>query len=175
MTEKAKALVENNHNLIYYYLNKRKMDIDEWYDILAIALCNAAISFDDSISNFSTYAMKCLNRAVCTELRVREYAKRKLNKEARSYDEKLTNDFHNKKDETVQSILPSHLNTEEEAITNITFLKCYNNLNGRDKKIISLLIEGYNMKEIGKILNITNEAVRLRKNKFRKLLKDAQM
>lgn len=166
MTNEAKKLVIENHNLIFYFLNKRNMSIEEWYDILAIALCKAAKTFDENKSKFITYVLKCINNAVCEELRLQDCLNRKVNKTTCSYEEKI----YNHSDLTVQSILPNTFNTESEAITNVVFLDCYNQLCDRNKKIVSMLADGYNMKEIGKKFGITSEAVRLIKIKFRQML-----
>lgn len=130
MTNEAKKLVIENHNLIFYFLNKRNMSIEEWYDILAIALCKAAKTFDENKSKFITYVLKCINNAVCEELRLQDCLNRKVNKTTCSYEEKI----YNHSDLTVQSILPNTFNTESEAITNVVFLDCYNQLCDRDKK-----------------------------------------
>ena len=43
LTKEQKELVENNHKLIYYYIHKNGLSVDEYYDILAIGLCKAAL------------------------------------------------------------------------------------------------------------------------------------
>ena len=48
LTKEQKELVENNHKLIYYYIHKNGLSLDEYYDILAIGLCKAALNFDES-------------------------------------------------------------------------------------------------------------------------------
>ena len=109
------------------------MNIEEWYDILAIALCNAAETFDENRSKFATYASKCMSYAVCKELQLQEHLNRKVNKTTYSYEEKIKGELFNRDDATVQSILPNTFNTESEAITNVIFLDCYNQLCDRDK------------------------------------------
>lgn len=171
MTSETKELVTENHNLIFHFLNKRNMSMEEWYDVLAIALCNAAETFDENKSKFATYALKCMSYAVCKELQLQEHLNRKINKTTYSYEEKIKGELFNRDDATVQSILPNTFNTEIEAITNVIFLDCYNQLCNRDREIISMLADGYNMKEIGRKFGITSEAVRLIKIKFRQMLK----
>lgn len=46
MNDEQRKLVENNHNLIYAILHKYNLPIDEYYDVAAIGLCKAAITFD---------------------------------------------------------------------------------------------------------------------------------
>lgn len=45
MTDEQKQLVEQNHNLIYFYLYRHNLSIEEYYDVAAIGLCKAAITF----------------------------------------------------------------------------------------------------------------------------------
>ena len=69
MTEEQKKIAEDNHNLIYHYLNEKKLPISEYYDILAIGLCKAAISFDPDRGAFSTLARKCFMNEIGMDIR----------------------------------------------------------------------------------------------------------
>lgn len=49
--------VSKNHNLIYSFLSKYKLNIDEYYDVAAIGLCKAAEAYNsERKSSFSNYA-----------------------------------------------------------------------------------------------------------------------
>lgn len=62
--------VTKNHNLILSYLGKYNLRYDDFYDVLSIALCKAAATFDSSRGvAFSTYAYKCFFNAVGSEIR----------------------------------------------------------------------------------------------------------
>ena len=69
ITEEQKKLAEENHNLIYRFLSKYNLSIDDYYDIAAIGLCKAAMTFDKSKSKFSTYAFKCMYMIMLHEKR----------------------------------------------------------------------------------------------------------
>ena len=45
LTPEQQKLVTDNHNLIYSLANAKNIDLDEYYDVLAIGLCKAAITF----------------------------------------------------------------------------------------------------------------------------------
>ena len=67
---KATVLIEENHNLIYSYLHKMRLDIEEYYDLAAIGLCKAANNFDETKGfKFSTYAYRCMNNEVLNQIR----------------------------------------------------------------------------------------------------------
>ena len=56
LTDIQKKLIEDNHNLIYRYAALHKIDVNEYYDVLAIGLCKAAIAYNSDKSQFSTFA-----------------------------------------------------------------------------------------------------------------------
>lgn len=80
MTQEQRKLVEKNHNLIYYTLHKYKLNEEEYYDILAIGLCKAAIAFDPERSKFSTFAVNVMYNEFLQHDRNENAQKRKENK-----------------------------------------------------------------------------------------------
>lgn len=68
MTKEQKEMVEKNHNLIYYFLYKKKLDIEENYDIYAIVLCRCVQFYKEDKSRFSTYALRCFEREYMRQL-----------------------------------------------------------------------------------------------------------
>lgn len=64
LNDEQQKFVEANHNLIYAYAHKHNLDLDEYYDILAIALCHAALRYDPSKGLFSTYAYRAMRNEV---------------------------------------------------------------------------------------------------------------
>lgn len=73
LNEQQRKLVEDNHNLIYSFMNSRHLstdDIEDWYGVVAIALCKAAMTYDDSRDiKFATYAYRCMQNAVSHQKR----------------------------------------------------------------------------------------------------------
>lgn len=61
LTREQQELVEKNHNLIYEFAKKKNLVIDEYYGILAIGLCKAALAYDENLGKFSTIAYCCMN------------------------------------------------------------------------------------------------------------------
>lgn len=65
LTLEQQKLVEDNHNLIYWFMNRRGLYTDEYYDLMAIAFCKAAQDFNESEGTaFTTYAVKCMEHAL---------------------------------------------------------------------------------------------------------------
>ena len=69
LTEEQKKLVEDNHNLIYWFARKKHIDIEEYYDILAQGLCIAAHNYNSSKGSFSAYAYLVMNTEMQKEHR----------------------------------------------------------------------------------------------------------
>lgn len=62
LTDEQRDVVEKNHSLIYWYANYRHLDLEEWYDLLAIELCKTVIGYDKTIGSITTYyKLRCDN------------------------------------------------------------------------------------------------------------------
>ena len=69
LTLDQQRIVSENHNLIYSLANKKSINLDEYYDVLAIGLCKAAIAFDSTKGKFSTLAYTVMLNEYKQELR----------------------------------------------------------------------------------------------------------
>ena len=76
MTDEQRKLAEDNHNLIYAFLNRRGMDSDEWYGAAAVGLCHAAITYDPAKYTFATYAYRCMLSEIAHDITTATRAKR---------------------------------------------------------------------------------------------------
>lgn len=69
LTPEQRKLAEKYHNLIFYFMNRKGLDQEEFYDILAIALCKAARLYDPSEYTFTTYCYRCFENALRMHIR----------------------------------------------------------------------------------------------------------
>ena len=69
LTNEQSEQVSNNHSLIYWIGNLKRLDLSDWYDLLAIELCYT-IKYDPKASNYKRV----------DNLVKKEYAKTKLQK-----------------------------------------------------------------------------------------------
>ena len=68
-TEQQK-LVAEHHDVIYKVLGRCNLNIDEYYGIASVALCNAAIGWtDNGTATFETFATVCIKHAIANEIR----------------------------------------------------------------------------------------------------------
>ena len=69
MTASQRQLAADNHLLVYKFLNAHKLPEDEWYDICAIGLCQAAKAYDPRRGKaFSTLAYTVMSHEVAKEI-----------------------------------------------------------------------------------------------------------
>lgn len=169
MTETQKQLAEENHNLIYWFLNKYHLSIDEYYDLAAIGLCKAAKTFNNEQSSFSTYAAKCMFTTVFSEIRNENNDKRKAFKEALSLDTTVEG-FDNEQAKFLD-MLSTCDTTEDIAVAQKMLEDYYKQASKRDKSIIQMLLNGYTQREIARIYNLSQAQISRTKKSFEKFLK----
>lgn len=156
LDDKQRQLVSDNHSLIYSYAKSKNLYLDEYYDLLAIALCKAAKSFDEGKTKFSTFAYKCMENEVNTYWR-------KLNAQysipqdmivyyhaSQSIDETECRDF---------SDLFYDYESQESAEYAIMFSEFINGLEDKEKSIAIMLASGMKHKEIGERLLCSRQSV----------------
>lgn len=78
LSDEQRKLVEDNLNLVYFYIHRYKLPVDD-SDIGYIALCKAAKTYDESKgAKFSTYAMFCIQNAYRLNHRKSKYKENEL-------------------------------------------------------------------------------------------------
>ena len=169
LDEHQKKLVEKNHNLIYHTLNKYKLNEEEYYDILAIGLCKAAIYFDPKQSKFSTFAMKVMYNEFLQHDRNENAQKRKENKTTLSLNYIMTN--HKNKDRKCE--FGDLLTDGREPFMEVIHMYLPDILTKRELLACRLSYDGYNQTQIGEKMGVTqSHASRLLKKARIKLEKE---
>ncbi len=64
LNDAQRALVEQYHRVIYVLLSRYGLPVDEYYDIAAERLCQAALSYTGDGSGFFSYAYKAVSHAL---------------------------------------------------------------------------------------------------------------
>lgn len=167
MTEEQKKLVEDNHNLIYSFIIDNHMEIDDYYDIAAIGLCNAAMNYNpEKNAQFHTYAYKCMKYEVCKAIKFENTVKRKATKEAVHYQNK------DEEGEDVDrlDLMSCITGFEDDAICNVMFNEYIDKLDKKKRHILLLLNQGYTQMEIAKVFGISHQWVSQIKSDAKKAL-----
>jgi RNA polymerase sigma factor (sigma-70 family) len=137
LTTEQQKLVEQNHNLIYWYINMHHLEISEWYDLLAIELCYTAMNYDAEKGAFSTYFKKRANWKRAKEYRKASTQKRSF--QGVTYIEGL----HNVENQTSIEDIIEIQDWIGEDITDVLLHKS----------------RGFNQSEIGDILGVSQTHV----------------
>lgn len=162
-------LVEENHNLIYKFCYRHKLDANDYYDILAIGLCKSAMGYSDLKGKFSTFAWTCMLNEVRMykrreNVRITDYLS--LNSVI-SYD-----DF--KGELTIEDTIPSDICVEDDVLHSIMSSDFINSISKLDKDIVHLRLLGFSQSEISSKLKISQSYISRRLINLKKKLKGEQ-
>lgn len=161
-------LITENHNLIYFCLNKWKMPIDEFYDVAAIGLCKAAQTYDSTRTKFSTYACTCIYNELKQTLRFERACMRVQQEHCISLDNPVSNNPDT--DVTVIDMLTTQDSTEVSVLSQLAIQNIFELLDNRDRLIITLRVLGYDQSEIAPYVGIHQASVSRKLAKIRKRL-----
>lgn len=143
LTDKERQMVEDNEKLIYWYANKKNLDTDEWYGLLAIELCKTVRKYNPDRGSLSTYF----------KLRADIMVYRKMQEKYRSgelYDYEIDESQH--EDESVEVF--------DKVDSDIALEDLLESLEtDRDRIIIRMKLDGYTQKEIAEETGLTQQGV----------------
>lgn len=164
LNEEQKKLVEDNHNLIYWFARKKHINIEEYYDILAQGLCIAAYNYDSSKGSFSAYSYLVMNTEMQKEHK-KCLQKSKIPKE---------NILHYENIWEINNLLPDNEITENKVINKLNYdylvSKLNNRLKDKDKEVLGYLLEGLTMREIANIQGVSHQCIHKRICSIRELV-----
>lgn len=160
LTNEQRKLVEDNHDLIYGFLNKKELDIDKYYDIMALELCNASINYDSFKGKFSTFVYKCMDNRLKKTIYSENRQCRKPPNGILSYDKECVMNIFDKIDESyINLIIADNKNTIDDIVIGMDYYNFKNKLKDREKIIMQYLESGYNRTQIGKMMGRTPQAI----------------
>ena len=153
MTDEQRKLVEENHNLIYAFLKRYNLSIEEWYGSAAIGLCKAAINYDPGRGwSFHSYAYERMFYEVIGVFRENKRAK-VIPVDKLVYYHAVTHECDDNGDGVeFINVIPSDVDVFSEAALNVVLDKIRNNLNRKELLIFDMRILGYTQMEIGKVV-----------------------
>ena len=161
-----KKLVEDNHNLIYWYIWNHHFPEDDpetmecWYFVLAEALCKAAATFKPESGNkFSTYAVFVMQNEVRRVWRKNSQASHIPVGMISSADEAAYVNDKDGSDVRLIDMLEAVNDTENEAIANTTLAKVLRMAPDNHKIIIALTADGFKQKEIANVVGMSQTNV----------------
>lgn len=120
LTLDQQRIVSENHNLIYSLANKKNINLDEYYDVLAIGLCKAAIAFDNTKGKFSTLAYTVMLNEYKQELRKQQNERAIPQDKLLSFDVPIQTDQDSQFASFADVIPDNNVQVEQEAIVTKT-------------------------------------------------------
>jgi RNA polymerase sigma factor (sigma-70 family) len=165
LTSEQQKLVEDNHSLIYQFLHKLNLDIEEFYGIAAIGLCKAAMSYGTSNKVvFSTYAHHVMHAEIKNEF-IRLNAQKRTG-DTVSLDELVPGAI----DLTVGETLYGADTPHTVAVAN-EILEAIDILPIKQRKALKSSLQGYSAKEAYKFCDSTPKGVSMLITSARKTLR----
>lgn len=146
LSDEQRQIVEDNHNLIYWYCNLKNLDLEEWYDLLCIELCFTVMKYDPEKGSLSNYF-----KLRADNLTYKEYAKTKLQKRANNGIFELTD----------ANMTPS-LDDIQEAVE---LEEVFNVENGM---ILKMKAQGYTQHEIAEFFGVSQSHISKMLRKLKK-------
>lgn len=173
-TEKQK-LAEDNHKLIYSWLNSRHLNVDEWYDIAALGYMKAVNTYSrESNSKFSFWAYKLMDQERSMYLRkyyshLRLHRSRATNQFATfvSLDNEITG---YPESSSYYEIVDSNIELEKTSVYMVDIKENLKYLSLSELKVLKLRMMGYTLQNIGEILGISYIASQRRAQKIKSIL-----
>ena len=157
LNDAQRQTVENSMNLVPLVVWRHFASFaydEEISSIGYLALCNAALTWDESKGTFSTYACVLIRNAIRNELKKRNRAPQSISLETEIYE-----------DMPLEEILEGG---DEIEITDISTEKFLKSLSDLERKILDLRCRGYRIKEIEKITELTFNEIKYLRRKIKK-------
>lgn len=153
LNEEEKKIVEDNLKLIYSFCYSKGLDVDEYYDILAIELCKCAMVWDGK-RKISMIAYKAFKNAVYGHWRYNTAKKRDWKRKV--------NLTYEKNDEQEELNVIDYSVDVESIVVVKDLIKIVNS-----NDVWKLYVSGYKQREISKLLNMPASTVSFKINKLK--------
>lgn len=161
------TLVEQNHNLIYSFAKRRNLDLEEYYDLLAIALCEAAEAYQKGENEFSTFAYACMKNKVNDYWRSSQTQKSIPNDKIVSYDVSEDKDDESSS-YTYLNVMSDENRTCEDTIFGIQYRDMLERMNSMERTIVQYLMNDMKLKDIAIKLGVDVHKVSRTREKLKK-------
>lgn len=170
LNEQQRRLVEENHNLIYSFLIKNKLPHDEYYDILAIGLCKAALRYEPQKGAFSTFVYSVMQCEVFHK--IRDERRKKDIPEALVVSFDAVFDTDRAGDVNLLDVVESDINVEAQCLSKIAVESFFRSLDNVSLTILSMRMQGSLQQEIGNRINLSQMQISRKLSKMKEQCKE---
>lgn len=137
LSKEQTELITKNHNIIYGFAKSRNLNLQEYYDILAIAVCEAVLKYDSTKSKLTTFLYIAMDNAVKNYKRTTR-ARKRFNDSMLEYVDEYCDTISD------ESVYMSEIIDRLDAL---------------EKRIVYLRLKGYSQVEIGEELDMTQPQI----------------
>lgn len=164
LTDSERIFAEENHDVLYKYMNKNHLKISEWYDILVIPYLNAVKKYFESEEcrqnyAFTTVAFLKLDTAVMNHYRATYRKKRMPEGGLISLNLLVMGDNPFSENTPDAWYIDNRASTEKSAIALYTIEQIFNLLSEEQIKILRMKMDGYTVPEMTEILLTTTKNI----------------
>lgn len=150
LNDEERKFIEENHGLIYSFLKKNNLSVDEYYDIAVFGFIEAVKKYNSSKGSFSSIAYVCMLSTVRQEMRKSKFRSERI---------KITSlDVELKEDICIKDLIPS-LDTVESIYLHNEYVERIEKLPEKLRTVVILLASGYNQVEIAKRIKCSQSYV----------------
>lgn len=170
LNQRQQELVEKNHILIYEFAKEKRISVDEYYGLLAIGLCKAALAYDENRGKFSTIAYCCMSNELKGYWNY-------INKKSMIPKTKMFSYDMPVKDCNNENFANSYIDTivddkdmQNEIANNIMLSEYGKLLTEKERKVFESLIKGLTYTDIAEEMNCTKQNINYYMQQIRKKL-----
>lgn len=167
LTAEQQQLVIENHNLIYDFAKRKNLIIEEYYDILAIGLCNAALCFNPDRGKFSTIANHCMENILINHWKANRASSRIPEDLILSYDANKNGEESEDGDSFIDDMTDG-VSVQNKVISDIACDSLMNLLNDKEKRVVRYIIQGLTVREIASLMNCKHPYISQIKSNIKK-------
>lgn len=174
--ERVFAADEGNYSYLFFYMRKMRLDPEEWYDILIIPYLDTVKKYHEYESarqyTFSTVLKNKLYSALTAELKKRKSKKRMPECGICSLDYTLEGDNPFSENTLDELWIDRKQQTEKIVLDKEMLAEILVDLDDVQSRILKMLLEGYNKKEIEKELCISYTTLKNQLEKLQSVVTD---
>lgn len=160
MTKEQQELVEKNYGLLFAFMKKHHINEEEYYDLLAIELCNAAINYKpESGSSFAVIAYTYMLNGYRNEYNKQRNSRHRPEGGICSVDQEssISDSEHGTTLEDVY--FQDKRDYYKDVEIRLDIEQMYDSLSKKQKSVYELLISGYSQIEIADMLNCSRQNI----------------
>lgn len=171
LNDEQRKLIEDNYSLVKYFYGKNfknLIDYDTYLGIAHVAICKAAYTYDSSKSKFTSYFFLKLKTDISRYFKSINSEVRKIHLDAISLESTLNG--YDDENMILENILPDKADVVISAIDHVYWETIFDRQSEVRQQIIKLRLQGYEQKEIGQMIGITQQGVYGHLNRFKRAM-----